>query len=298
MFFILLLLFFSNFSPSHSLKCMTKKDSLSLFSCSFELNINEPFPTDSTITRLSHNCEIEEATVFGIGVSLDSSCYAEITINYNTKKLSVKTIGLTLMQSKMSPYDDMAGLLTGINSVVQYKIEGKWEGEELTMTTRFQCKTFDNCALNKLRRFLPNLTNTENRLKVFKHLKGILNPFASGDESPLRYERLAFRIRRKVSKLFSVISSCLTSDPDNDEICAANVKSCQYRHDKNGASAVGCHDPTLPSKYDVEYRFNSVEEIEAGGDDTSSRAMKIFYLCSTSHCNTDGNIGIVRYSST
>jgi hypothetical protein len=88
----------------------------------------------------------------------------------------------------LSPYDDMFGFLSGIKSVVQYKINGNFEKEEIQMTTRIQCQTSDNCALDKLRKLISNLTIINARKNIFKELTNFLNPPDSTPPSELTYK--------------------------------------------------------------------------------------------------------------
>jgi hypothetical protein len=92
---------------------------------------------------------------------------------------------VTGLHSFQSPYDDMFGFLNGIQSVVQYKINGHLEKEKVQMITRIQCKTYDNCALDKLRKLLPNLTISDTRWNIFKELRTFLNTPESTQGSSL-----------------------------------------------------------------------------------------------------------------
>jgi hypothetical protein len=87
----------------------------------------------------------------------------------------------------LSPYDDMFGIANGIRSVIQYKIDGNLEQQKLEMVTRIQCKTYDNCALDKLRKLLPNLSISETRLNIFKEVITLLNSPHASQGSELKY---------------------------------------------------------------------------------------------------------------
>jgi len=157
----------------------------SISSCEFELNINDPIPNDEALTATSSKCAISEADLITVIGSFDGSCYGEISIDYDTGKMIVKLTGVTVAHSLISPYDDMFGILNGIKSVVQYKINGNLENEKIQMTTRIQCKTYDNCAIDKLRKLLKNLTISDTRRKIFKELQKFLNTHESVEASQL-----------------------------------------------------------------------------------------------------------------
>jgi len=166
---------------------MTNEDGsiLSTSKCTFELNINDPIPDDTKLTTTASKCKMREAnSIIKFGDS-DASCYGEISIDYDTKKMTVTLTDVSSLQAIMSPYDDMFGFLNGIKSVVQYKINGNLEKEKIQMTTRIQCDTYDNCALDKLRKLLPNLTISDTRQKIFKKLIQFLNTPESTQESEL-----------------------------------------------------------------------------------------------------------------
>ncbi len=186
MFFIIFILFFSKYFPGNSLRCMTNSDGFLLSSkCTFELNINDPIPDDTKLTTTASKCEIKQADSIHPTSIFDSSCYGEVSIDYNTKKMTVTLTHVTGLHSFQSPYDDMFGFLNGIQSVVQYKINGHLEKEKVQMITRIQCKTYDNCALDKLRKLLPNLTISDTRWNIFKELRTFLNTPESTQGSSL-----------------------------------------------------------------------------------------------------------------
>ncbi|CAF5126490.1 unnamed protein product, partial [Rotaria sp. Silwood1] len=80
----------------------------------------------------------------------------------------VELTHISAAQSVLSSYDDMFGVDTGIRSVVQYRIMGNLKNKTIFIRKRIQCKTYDNCALDKLRKLLSNLTISETRLNIFK----------------------------------------------------------------------------------------------------------------------------------
>ena len=143
--------------------------------CTFHLDINEPIPDNSKLTGTASKCAIHEANTISLAGKSDGSCYAEVSIDYSTKKMSFEVTHVTFVQSFSDPYDDMFGFANGIKSVVQYKINGDLEKENLIMITRIQCKTYDNCALDKLRKLVPNLIISDTRVNIFKEVVKILN---------------------------------------------------------------------------------------------------------------------------
>jgi hypothetical protein len=153
--------------------------------CTFELNINDPIPDDSKLATPTSKCAMREADSIILFSHSDGSCYGEVSIDYDTKKMMIKLTHVSSLESVLSPYDDMFGFLNGITSVAQYKINGNLETEQIQMTTRIQCKTYDNCALDKLRKLLPNLIISEPRQNIFKELIKFLNTPESTPSSKL-----------------------------------------------------------------------------------------------------------------
>ncbi len=188
MFFIVFVLFFSKYFAVNSLRCMTSASSGwtgFLSDCKFQLHINDSIPDDTQLTNVASNCQIRDANSF-VTVSIPGgSCYGEIVIDYNTKQMEIKLTHVSALESTRSPYDDMLGLITGIQSVVQYKINGNVEKGQLKMVTRVQCKTADNCALNTLRELLSNLTISKAREKKFEELSTHLYQRDSDHQSAL-----------------------------------------------------------------------------------------------------------------
>ena len=182
MFFVIFILFFSQYFQANSLKCMTNALGLG---CAFDLDLDESIPTNDELTLAKFKCMIDEADFVTALATFPGSCYAEVSVDYNKKTMAFQFLGLTPAASILSPYDDMFGFLNGIKSVVQYKINGNLETDELRMTTRIQCSTGDNCALDKLRRLISNLTVINARKNIFNELKNFLNPSESNPSSQL-----------------------------------------------------------------------------------------------------------------
>jgi hypothetical protein len=153
--------------------------------CEFNLDLGKSIPTNDELTSAIGKCTIDEADITVLTVTTAGSCYAEVSIDYNKKTMTIQLLRLFPIASFASPYDDMFGFFNGIKSVVQYKINGNLETDELQMTTRIQCTTGDNCALDKLRRLMSNLTISDARKNIFKELKNFLNPSASNPPSQL-----------------------------------------------------------------------------------------------------------------
>ncbi len=190
MFFIVFVLFFSKYFQVNSLKCMTNIDGtlLSPTKCKFDLHINDPIPTNNALTSPASTCAIHDADSKTPIGTVSGSCYGEVSIDYNKKTMTIELTHVPAAASMLSPYDDMFGFLSGIKSVVQYKINGNFEKEEIQMTTRIQCQTSDNCALDKLRKLISNLTIINARKNIFKELTNFLNPPDSTPPSELTYK--------------------------------------------------------------------------------------------------------------
>ncbi|CAF1200572.1 unnamed protein product [Rotaria sordida] len=269
MYFLILIFLFIKYLPTNALLCMTNQvgSLISLSTCRFELNISDPFPDDKKLIETYTNCAIHEANSMSLFNNTDGSCYAEILIDYNTKKMIIYLTHTTLLQSFSNPYDDMFGFANGIKSVVQYKIVGNLEQEKIQMTTRFQCKTFDNCALYKLRNLLSNLTIIETRLDIFKRTIDLLHVSNSIEGFQL---------------------NCIKDDTDIQ--CENNEHQCIFSFSKGHSLQKSCAMNYSDIQYDIEYRFNIIEEIANDGFDNSHSAFKFFYLCNSDFCNNDGNI--------
>lgn len=180
MFFIpILVVFFSQTVRVMSLQCMTDDTSLTapLVQCEFTQNITDPIPTDQDLLRTQPSCTMKEAnSKLSTLVSYnDGSCYAEATFNYKVNTVVVRLTHVNSIWYTASPYDDMMGSNRKINSVIQYKINGNLEKNEVELSARIQCKTTDNCALTKLRALLPDLIKPEARLPVFQQVINLLN---------------------------------------------------------------------------------------------------------------------------
>jgi hypothetical protein len=143
--------------------------------CKFSFGINDVIPDNTELLENSTTCEMKVAHLIDIGDIVDGSCYAEVSIDYQTKHMTIKLTHVNIALALISPYDDMFGFANGIKSVIQYKINGDFDNEEVTFTTRIQCDTYDDCAFDKLRKLLPNLTKPETRLTTFKNVATLLN---------------------------------------------------------------------------------------------------------------------------
>ncbi|CAF4361158.1 unnamed protein product [Rotaria sp. Silwood2] len=253
----------------YALRCMTNQAGtvISLSTCIFELNINDPIPDDVTLSATFSDCAIHEADSMSLLGHTDGSCYSEVSIDYNTQKMKVYLTHVTGLQSFSDPYDNMLGFANGIKSVVQYKIAGNLEQAKIQMTTRIQCKTSDNCALDKLRNLLSNLTITETRLDIFKKIIGLLDTSDSIGISGL---------------------SCIKDDIDVQ--CENNEHHCIFSFSKGHSLRKDCAMNYSHVQYDIEYRFNIIEEISNYGIDNSHNAFKFFYLCNSDFCNNDGHV--------
>jgi hypothetical protein len=186
MFFIpILAAFFLQTVRVMSLQCMTDA-SILLQQCAFTTPIAGSIPSDQDLLTQHTYCQMKEANaMLTLSGRNDGSCYAEVTINYKAKTMNVRLTHINGMWYTISPYDDMVGNNKKIKSVIQYKINGNLEKNEVELSARFQCKTGDNCALAKLRTFLPDLIKPEARLPVFQQVIALLNtPDANQGSEP------------------------------------------------------------------------------------------------------------------
>lgn len=182
MFFIVFVLLFSK---SFAIKCMTNEKSsllnfISTNKCAFEMTIGETMQDNNQIEGLP-NCKTRDADTFG----MQGSCYGEVAINYTTKKMSFQFTHVPLRKAFSDPYDDMFGFSPTAESLVQYKIFGNMAENTVVIETRVQCRTEDNCAVDKIRAMLSNLTVVDSRQKIFEELNNFLNKPDTNASDPL-----------------------------------------------------------------------------------------------------------------
>ncbi|CAF3014751.1 unnamed protein product [Rotaria sp. Silwood2] len=232
--------------------------------CDFVLNINDHIPDDAKLTATFKDCAIHEANSVTISGHTDGSCYAEVFIDYDTKMILVELAYVNAVQSVLSPYDDMFGVVTGIKSVVQYRIIGNFKNETIFMRTRIQCNIYDNCALDKLRKLLSNLTISETRLNIFKKTIKLLHTSDSIGVSGL---------------------SCINNNTNLK--CSNDEQRCAFFSSKDHSSQKGCLNNVFETLYDIRYRFNVIEEIASNEIHNFRDPFKFFYLCNTNFCNNN-----------
>jgi hypothetical protein len=75
---------------------------------------------------------------------------------------------------------------------------------------------------------------------------------------------------------------------DNAEAtnCSHEEDSCKFEHSKNVESERGCFTHSTGGDYDIEFRFNEIEDMESAGSDTAEKAWKLYYLCRRNSCNS------------
>ncbi|CAF3740294.1 unnamed protein product [Adineta steineri] len=273
MIFLIFILFFSKYFPVTTVKCMTNRlPSILLNECSLHnININAPIPSDTELNGLLSPCAIKEAGISTPLGYVDGSCYAEISIDYTKKEMDVKATNVFFPLTLQSPYDDMFGFANGIRSIVQYKIEGNLKQNEFKMTTRVQCDTYDNCALEKLRKLLPNLTNIVPRTQTFGKIKNFLISSTAGGATPM---------------------ICMTNPASNsdeeentDPDCSHDKSLCKYERTKEGDVEQSCNIHVSSTDPVIEYRFNVLEEAANNGNIDIAQAFKIFFQCNKDRCN-------------
>jgi hypothetical protein len=81
----------------------------------------------------------------------------------------------------------------------------------------------------------------------------------------------------------------MINDDSDDTICSTTENRCKFDHSKDVAVDQACTTQDPNAKYDIQYRFNIIEEIASHGIDNSAHALKCFYLCKTDHCNSHDN---------
>ncbi|UJR14251.1 hypothetical protein I4U23_001242 [Adineta vaga] len=235
------------------------------------LTIGESIPDDANLTEATNNCAIKEADSKGFGLTAEGSgsCFVEIITDYTKNKMIVTATSVGIVASFIDPYDDMFGFAKGIKSVIQYKIYMNLEIKELVMATRIQCKTYDNCALDKLRKLLPNLQITKERFLMLDEVDKLLNADSPAESKP---------------------TSCVsnTDKGKHSGMCTDDQDRCVYRRNKKGAVDQQCTGKN-PFEYEIEYRFNVIEEIDASKYDNSAQTLKGSFVCRETDCNNEGN---------
>jgi hypothetical protein len=84
-------------------------------------------------------------------------------------------------------------------------------------------------------------------------------------------------------------------DGEDDVECQNGEDRCKFDHAKDAPISKGCttEDPTAP--YDLEYRFNVIENMTNFGTDNSAKAFKSSYVCKTDYCNSDNQFQKVSF---
>ena len=83
------------------------------------------------------------------------------------------------------------------------------------------------------------------------------------------------------------VNRCENKD-DEEESCTDDQNQCQYDFSKAGVTK-GCVNENSKPKYDLEYRFNVIDEMENSKIDISAKALKCYYVCKKNLCNSDAN---------
>lgn len=154
--------------------------------CGFDLGFKDEMLTDAQIEGLTH-CKSHEADTTLL-VKLEGSCYGEVTIDYTNETRSFYFTHVPAAKALLDPYDDMFGFSQTAESLVQYKIDGNLEKNTFQMTARVQCRTADNCATEKIRSLLKNLTTPDARKTIFQDLKNFLLGSTATPSTSLSYE--------------------------------------------------------------------------------------------------------------
>ena len=188
MFFIIFILFISHDFQTNALQCLSSSDKKTLTkgtSCQFDRNTDQLIPNDSDLTSSGGCRMVQDGVTLSDGLTVVHSCYGEVSIDYQTKAMKIFFTHVSPVDAPQDPYDDMLALFNGMESVVQYKINGNLKDDKVHMTTRVQCKTSDNCAVEKLRQLIVNLTIIDTRREIFKQLTNFLIPPTSAVASEL-----------------------------------------------------------------------------------------------------------------
>ena len=285
MLFIILIPVLSKFLQVNAVQCMQGTAGGS--TCEFELNLNQPVPSDKDLK--SNNCEVRDSTgtVFGFHVA----CYGEVAINYMTNTIRLKWTDVYTADSWTSPLDHMFGLLDGdgVKSVTQYKIKGNFENKIIKMVTRVQCDTKDNCAFEKIRELLPNLVIADQRRAYFRKNQ-------SGSEHTCTNIIVDVRIsmERQLHLTLS-IQRCTDSNEQETGSCGLLDSFCKFQQEESLSADKSCGLTAFWSaKDELEYRFNNLNEKAATVVDKSQDAFKCYFRCTGDKCNSNAKFNEVN----
>ena len=203
--FFVILIFFSQYCPLHSLQCLTSSDTLlTINQCKFKLHTTDSFPDDQTLSGPGTNCKIKEASTKVFIASIPGTCYAELTINDAKKKVELVANTVTAgVSGFIDPYDDMFGFATGIESVIQYKVNANIEAKRSVLIARVQCTTSDNCAVRKLRDLFSKLIDNQRRLKSLEEIDNLLNKSPPPIGTDLKYGECIYFLGERIVGIFS-----------------------------------------------------------------------------------------------
>lgn len=139
--------------------------------CLFEVTINDGFP-DATQLVNNHHCKeyTFNSTVW------NSSCYAEVNVNYYEKTLTIK---LDIVQTENYYIDQYKNIFDDYKfttMVSKYDITGILTSPRLFSVIRMMCKTRDNCAIEQINKFLSTeLSKIDKRIEMLPEFNVTLN---------------------------------------------------------------------------------------------------------------------------
>jgi hypothetical protein len=78
------------------------------------------------------------------------------------------------------------------------------------------------------------------------------------------------------------------NNDDAEVVCQDDENRCKFDL-KKGDVEKGCAIDDPDEEFDLEYRFNLIQEIADSGTDNSAKSLKCIYLCKTDLCNSEDN---------
>lgn len=79
------------------------------------------------------------------------------------------------------------------------------------------------------------------------------------------------------------------SDDADANVDCSNLAAdrCKFEHSKDVTYDQECVSYDSSLMYDIEHRYNVIEELANGGEDNSGRAFKLKYQCKKDLCNDE-----------
>jgi hypothetical protein len=182
MFLLILLLFVQQIQRINTVECMNlvSTSTLALLErqpCTVNLGFSDAFPSNQQLID-GQNCHNVYHYLQVLQKHL-GKCQASVSINYSENTYEMQSL-LAVPGIKNIFHSFFFGSKSEEEVLVHYVIQGTAENE-CEMTVTIICNTDDDCALNEIRRMLPELLKKSDRTKIFEQIFALLN--AEGPDS-------------------------------------------------------------------------------------------------------------------